>query len=550
MNSTAIRHRWAGRRDVRRNITVFSVYTLIILAVSGIDLLPGHILSHGSAFLIQYAVFCVLIVLWAISAQNRLTTPGIRMMHVWLVFFFILRLFFGRMHRLVFAGVYPWEHIFWYLCYIPNLALPLISFYMALYVAKDESFRLSVKAKLFVIPCVILVLAVLTNEYHEMAFILEDRGQAVSVAGRYHVSYVYYATQVWMFGFAALTILHLYRILNRHGLRAYVFPPVVLMGLSLLYTVLYAFDRSSTGVGYVEPSVMTVFSTMGLWEVCIIMRVIPSNSGYGSFFDACSVPMEILDRDGKTRYESEGLLREKAGEKDGIFAQKRTWLTREFEIPGGQIRWREDVTRFHELIARLEEGAQALKESNEKLDAQNRMRMREKKSAERARLYDEALLTTGNRIAEMRAILDDCKKDGPEDADADARLQSALARLCVLGAYVKRRSNLVILSDHAETLPLSELHFCLRESNEALVLVPVSTVYRNEADDALPVPAAEIMRLYDEFQRVIEERLPETDRLRMTLTSAEGAVTLTLVCGGAKGEETRTFSIPLRGHAA
>ena len=540
-----------GRRDVRRNILVFTVYTVLLFAISGIDLLPAHVLSHENALMIQYAVYCVMIALWAISVQNRLMTQALRRMHVLLVGIFVLRFFISRMHRLVFAGFWPEEHIFWYISYIPSLAMPLISFFMSLYVGRDDSFRLPNRAKLLVIPYVVLVLFILTNEYHQLAFRFADRGEAVSITGHYHVSFVYYVSQVWMFGLAALAILHLYYILSKHNLRAYILPPVVLIGLGLLYTVLYAFDRSPTGVGYIEPNAMMVFSTAGLWEVCIIMRLIPSNSGYGRLFDVCSVPMEIRDRNDVVCYRSAGYASGEPEQGRDTGGAGRTYLTRSFDIPAGSIRWREDVTEFQEVIRRLEAGRKTLEASNEKLDAQNRMRMREKKTAERARLYDEALLSTGDRIAKMREILRVCAAMQPEAQDTEAERQNALALLSVYGAYVKRRSNLVLLSDHTDALPLSELHFCIRETNEALVLVPVSTVYRNEADDTLMLPVPEIIRLYDAFQQVIEQQLEDMDHLRMTLSSQEKEVTLTLVSGGrGTGEETVTFSIPRGGQAA
>ena len=353
-----------------------------------------------------------------------------------------------------------------------------------------------------------------------------------------------------MFGFAMLAILHLYYILQKNELRAYILPPVVLMGLGLLYTVLYAFDRSPTGIGYIEANAVTVFSTMGLWEVCIIMRLIPSNSGYGGFFRACTVPMEIIDRKGEVCYKSTGYEQTDAAQSGGGLPD-RSYLTRTFEIKGGHVCWREDVTRFYDVIGQLEKGAKALAASNEKLDAQNRMRLREKKAAERARLYDEALLKTGDRLERMREILHACESTEGGERRTDEEQQDALAMLCVLGAYVKRRSNLVMLSEHEEMLPLSELHFCIRESNEALVLVPVSTVYHNEADDTLLLPASEIMRLYDAFQSAIEAHLQGMEYLRMTLVSGEHEVALSLMYGGSDvRDETLTFSAPYGGRAA
>ena len=149
----------------------------------------------------------------------------------------------------------------------------------------------------------------------------------------------------------------------------------------------------------------------------------------------------------------------------------------------------------------------------------------------------EALAQTGDRLERMRALLDD-----ESVADDDG----ALGYLAVLGAYVKRRSNLALLAYQADMLPLSELHFCLRESNEALVLVPVSTIYRIEADDAIMLPASEIARVYDSFEEVIETEIEDMDYLRMTLYSDGDSVRLELLTGGVGIEDkTFAFAIPI-----
>ena len=88
------------------------IYILILLAACGIDHLPVSVLSHENAVMLQYAVFCTLIVYWAVRAGDRLYVRGIVWMHRVLVFLFMLMMNFSCMQRVVFAGVYPWEHVF------------------------------------------------------------------------------------------------------------------------------------------------------------------------------------------------------------------------------------------------------------------------------------------------------------------------------------------------------------------------------------------------------------------------------------------------------
>ena len=86
--------------------------------------------------------------------------------------------------------------------------------------------------------------------------------------------------------------------------------------------------------------------------------------------------------------------------------------------------------------------------------------------------------------------------------------------------------------------------FCLRESNEALALIPVSTVYANETDETVSVSARAMMRVYDTFQDRIEQMLEGMEYLKMTLKQEAERVQLVLQVGGAGMRDTNV-EIPL-----
>ena len=520
------------------------IYILILLAACGIDHLPVSVLSHENAVMLQYAVFCTLIVYWAVRAGDRLYVRGIVWMHRVLVFLFMLMMIFSCMQRVVFAGVYPWEHVFWYLQYLPNLGIALISWYMTLYVGQDAHFRLPTGAKLLLIPYALIVLVIVTNDSHELAFRLTERGTAVFGTGGYRFSYFYYIALIWMFGFALLAVVSLYRVMRANYLSAYVLPLLALLAAGLLYAILYTVVHPSDGIGYVGPHAMICFSALGLWEICIAMRLIPSNDGYGTWFRACSVPIEILDQKGEIRYASSGYAEPDIVQTPSAEEPMWTYVTRSFPIAGGSVRWREDVTDLQEMILEREAVARTLAKSNEKLEAQNRIRLQEAKVKERTRLYDTALGETGDRLDTIRKLIAHCDAMTGTTETEDAEQRKTLAVIGLLGAYVKRRSNLVLLAQRSETLPLSELHFCLRESNEALALIPVSTVYANEADETVSVSARAMMRVYDMFQDRIEQMLEEMEYLKMTLKQEAEHVLLVLQVGGAGMRDTNV-EIPL-----
>ena len=516
-------------------ISVFVLYGLLMVAVSCISLLPEEVLPGHAASMIEYACFVTLVLEWAHSARERLFHPQLRKWHLLITALFLIILFFSRLRRVVFAGIYPIEHYLWYLFYLPNLAIPLVSLYMTQYVGRDENYRLGTKYRLLLIPYALLFLGIMTNESHELAFRLEDRGQAVSIAGRYHVTYLYYIAQVWLFTLATLAIIRLFRVCRKAGLQVYALLPTGFVVVSIVYTILYALNRSKYGVGLVEPPVMTVFMSMGCWECCLQLGLIPSNRDHADCFLASTLPMEILDTEETVCYSSAGVR---------LLEQRKNRETRskEFPITGGVCMYREDVTEQSRIVHELRANAETLRVANERLRMQARAKEKAAQDAEHARLLDSALQETQKQTDRVMQLL----KAAETGTQPEDEVQRMFAEIAVLSTYIKRHANLQLLSENTKTLPLQELHFCLRESAEALALMPVSMLYTQDYDGAEEVPAALLGRIYNGFEAEIEQVLPTVDRLRMHLARTGSALELTMkIAGGQMTAKELSIVVPL-----
>jgi hypothetical protein len=95
-----------------------------------------------------------------------------------------------------------------------------------------------------------------------------------------------------------------------------------------------------------------------------------------------------------------------------------------------------------------------------------------------------------------------------------------LSKITLLGAYIKRRNNLVFLSENREALPVSELGHCLRESMQNLDLFGISCEY--EIDFEGEMEFAVLTDLYDVFQKIVEEVLETLSFLFVTITKEKG----------------------------
>lgn len=222
--------------------------------------------------------------------------------------------------------------------------------------------------------------------------------------------------------------------------------------------------------------------------------------------------------------------------------RNRDTRTKEFPIEGGVCIYREDVTEQSRIVHELRANAETLRVANERLRMQARAKEKAAQDAERARLLDSALQETQKQTDRVMQLL----KAAETGTQPEDEVQRMFAEIAVLSTYIKRHANLQLLSENTKTLPLQELHFCLRESAEALALMPVSMLYTQDYDGAEEVPAALLGRIYNGFEAEIEQVLPTVDRLRMHLARTGSALELTMkIAGGQMTAKELSIVVPL-----
>ena len=58
----------------------------------------------------------------------------------------------------------------WYTYYIPMILIPLFGVFILSYLGKEEYYEMPSRMKLLYLPAVFLILAVFTNDFHQLAF--------------------------------------------------------------------------------------------------------------------------------------------------------------------------------------------------------------------------------------------------------------------------------------------------------------------------------------------------------------------------------------------
>ena len=96
-----------------------------------------------------------------------------------------------------------------------------------------------------------------------------------------------------------------------------------------------------------------------------------------------------------------------------------------------------------------------------------------------------------------------------------------------MGAYLKRRSNLVFLADHSGAVPARELLLCLNESVSNLRLTGAVCAVKFDLEGSINGNAAGL--LYDFFEAVVEAAWEDLPALNLVVTQSAAGIQLLLM---------------------
>ena len=189
-----------------------------------------------------------------------------------------------------------------------------------------------------------------------------------------------------------------------------------------------------------------------------------------------------------------------------------------------------------EVLKELNDTRDELSEYSTLLEEENKQKQERCQLEEQKRLYDAMRQTVSPSMERLAVLID--RLNGAEDQDSARALHGKIA---VLGAYVKRRSNLVFLSDETGAVSSRELLLCLNESMSNLRLAGMDCAVRLDVEESMDGTAAG--RLHDFFEETVEavwETLPAVDVL-VTRTETGWQMTLMLECKAERQNLRRHF---------
>jgi len=476
-------------------LTIFLLLFANFVRVITMDTSPAmYVISH----IVVLMIYLGILVSWGISIYDRIVNKTIRRHLITLVALMMFWMLMRTLRLTVFYYVFPIGQWCWYAYYLSMILIPQVCLMAAKYIGKPEDYRLPKKWHLLYIPSVALIVGILTNDLHQWAFRFHlgyEIGWNV-----YQRSFLYYAAVAWIFSCIALMIWQLRRRCRIPGTKKMIWLPMAMLGIGVLYTVLYLVD--SDIFGFIEMTAALCFTVVAIWESSIKTGLVQSNTHYDEMLKFSGLGVAVVDNDYTVYYRSDDALPLTAEQmketENGYVMLDGGIRVSSSRIRGGYTIWQEDLS---ELLAVLDE----LKQLRAELEGSNAVSMQnyriDKKIralAEKNRLQDELHKQTAPHIDRMNEWL----KKLTETHDPDER-RVLLRRIVVVGAYLKRRNNLILVGEQDGIIKAEELELSIGEMMKNLRLAGVCCAVSVELDQDLPEHVA--MALFDFYAYVVEK---------------------------------------------
>ena len=489
-------------------VMVFCAIILRVLGKFDILIVPGGI--------VRSLIYIALYIGWGISVSKRIIQVQVRhyliAVSCLLVFWFVI-----RTTNYFFTADAEIKRQLWYGYYLPMLFIPLFSVFVAVSLGRPANARLSKTTLLLYIPTVLCLLLVLTNDLHQLVFSFPEGEVWTDKNNGYTFGYYFVIGWEILCALAAFIIM---LIKCRHSQRKK-YLPFLLLICSIGYALIYVSGAEWMQLigGDITAAQCLMFT--GILECCIQCGLIQTNTGYKELFEAGAIGAQIVDSNWHTRYSSSNALAltadmMRSAEKNAAMLDNNT-LLRSSKIDGGYVLWQEDITDITALLEKLEENRKTISESNDVEQENYKTKVKINTVREKNRLYDRLQAQTAHQIE----LLDQLLTQYEAKPDPDIR-RSLLAKAAVIGAYIKRRGNLMFIGEKSNVTDTVELSACLDESFANLELMGVECAIDIPGKNSIDIRDA--IRVYDFFEAVTEAAMDDLRFVWLKARSIEDAV--------------------------
>lgn len=503
-------------KSIKRNINTGIIVVLLIVCAVVFRILGNNGIYPITLGMLRTFIYIGLYIGWGISVSKRIVQAQVRRNLVAVallnVFWFVI-----RSMKYYFVSDPALSRQLWYWYYFPMLFIPLFSVFVSMSLGKPENYRLPKWTSLLYIPTVLCLLLVVTNDFHQLVF--DFPAGEVWSDKNYDYVFGYFPVIGWEI-ICSLTSFTIMVIKCRLSQRKK-YLPLSLLCICIVYAIIYASGAEWMRIIGGDLTAVQCLMFTAILESCIQCGLIQTNTGYDSLFESGTFKAQISDTDYNIRYTSanspqlsENVMR--SAENGAVSLDKNTVL-KSNPIEGGHVLWLEDISDIAALLKELEENKETIAESNLLEQENYRTKLKINTLQEKNRLYDLLQDQTAHQID----LLDSLFAQYNTETNYEKR-RSLLAKIAVIGAYIKRRGNLMFIGEKSATTDTAELSLCLEESFANLELMGVECAIDIPGNNKIDTTDA--IRVYDFFESVTEAAIDDMRSVWLKARSLKDSV--------------------------
>lgn len=501
--------------EVKRTLLriLFYYFLLAINTVFSFDVITNNFPTRNlPTIYLLFLSFCLIL-----YYSHRVTTskgvPSLIKAISWMALLLIL--FRGIKYSVV-ANVDVLARYTWYFYYIPILLIPLFLFYVAILISHKEGEKLSKWYYLFMVITIVFIALILTNDLHQQVFKFQDN--FTNWNDDYSRGWLFYVINVWQYSLfiAAIVILVIKCRVSSSRKNVWIILIPALIG-TLMYILLLIGKvpkiMDSTIFEFPETHIFTVAIII---ECCMQLGLVPTNSEYDKIFKNSSISSQITDQKGNPVYISDNaapLSNEQFNLPDGSRIAEHTILHKK-ALPGGYGFWQTDVSEIDRINQELLEANEILEQETELIRLRNELEEQQLKIKQRNLLYDKIAKYSqkqSQRISELAASGKASKNNKKKD--------ECRKRIILLGSYIKRFANLMLLSQENNEIELGELKLSISEYLHYLNYYGIPGEFVGNPNGLVSAPL--VLKIFEAFALAIESNIDSVKGVFVSLTIEE-----------------------------
>lgn len=501
---------------------LLTVVGIIIFLFGGAVRIFSHLTSSADNYIENFDViiFSGLIIGWGVSVAYRIVQKNIR---ICLVISAALMLLWMALRAIKYnspADINTYGRYLWYSYYIAMVFLPLMMFFAMLNIGKPEN--TNNRKYLLIIPAAVLVLLVMTNDFHQLAFVFEPDFHNWNK--QYSYGPVYYVITVWIFILVLSSIVLSINRCRISATRKKLWIPIVIILVAIIYTLWNNLNHGYSGLRIYNVPEVFCFASIALWESLIQIGLVPSNTGYGDFFNASNLNTLIFDNEGNVKYRSKNatnVSKDVVLQNGNSVVIDENIILKKHNIKGGKAVWTEDISAINRINRELSEVKEQISEYNVILKSEAELKKRRAAVTEQNKLYDSITEFIRPQLCDLENVLKNIENNR---GDVSANYAGA----CVVNVYIKRISNLLIMAKSRKMLNAFELENSIRELAEYISVCGISCSFFSNVSGE--ISAEKTIALFKFIGIFIRHIMNYTDALLFNLKVNERFIDLKINC--------------------